>query len=148
MLLKLDSANAFDTIEHDPMINIMKHMGFNDKWLSWIKSIFFLGRSSILLNGVPGRQFHYRCGVPQGDPLSPLIFVLAANLLQSAINEAFRNGLIQLPFPNNGQMDYPIVQYADDIILLMPACPLQALTINNILNKYAQSIGLKINFHK
>ncbi|XP_073357964.1 uncharacterized protein [Aegilops tauschii subsp. strangulata] len=40
VLLKLDFAKAFDTIEHDSMIKIMKHMGFNDKWLSWIQAIF------------------------------------------------------------------------------------------------------------
>jgi len=148
MLFKLDFAKAFDTIEHDPMINIMNNMGFNDKRLSWIKSIFSSSRSSILLNGVPGRQFHCRRGVCQGDPLSPLIFVLAADLLQSAINDAYRNGLIQLPFPSNGQMDYPIVQYANNTIFLMPSCPCQALIIKNILTNYAQSIGLKINFHK
>ena len=37
MLLKLDFAKAFDTIEHEAMIDIMKSMGFNDKWLSWIR---------------------------------------------------------------------------------------------------------------
>ena len=74
--------------------------------------------------------------------------MLAVDLLQSAINEAYREGKIQLPFPSNGNMDYPIVQYADDTILLMPACPHQALIIRGILTKYAQSIGLKINFHK
>ena len=34
------------------------------------------------------------------------------------------------------------------MILAMPACPLQATTIKNILSDYATSIGLKINFHK
>lgn len=148
VLLKLDFAKAFDTIEHEPMINNMKHMGFNDKWLSWIKCIFSSGRSSVLLNGVPGREFHCRRGVRQGDPLSPLILVLAADLLQSAINDAYRRGLIQLPFPCVGDMDYPVIQYADDTILLMPACAQQAATIKGILSDYAQSIGLKINFQK
>lgn len=148
IFLKLDFAKAFDTIEHKAMLEIMKHMGFNDKWLGWIRSLFTSGKSSVLLNGVPSRQFFCKCGVRQGDPLSPLIFVLAAYLLQAAINEAFRQGKINLPFPRQNQNDYPVVQYADDTILIMPACPAQALLIKDILTDYASSIGLKINFHK
>ena len=130
------------------MLVIMKNMGFNDKWLGWIQCIFSSGKSAVLQNGVPGRQFHCKCGVRQGDHLSPLIFVLAADLLQAAINDAFSRGEISLPFPCNSQKDYPVIQYADNTILAMPACPAQATTIKNILSDYATSIGLKINFHK
>ena len=97
VLLKLDFAKAFDTIQHGAMLQIMKHMGFNDKWLSWIKNIFSTRKSLVLLNGVLGRQFICKSGVRQGDPLSPLLFVIAADLLQAAINDAFRQGKISLP---------------------------------------------------
>lgn len=71
-----------------------------------------------------------------------------ADLLQAAINDAFRKGKIQLPFPCVSQTDYPVIQYADDTILAMPACPQQAAIIKEILVDYASSIGLRINFHK
>jgi retron-type reverse transcriptase len=148
MLLKLDFAKAFDTIDHSAMLSIMKQMGFDRKWLKWIQLIFSSGKSAVLLNGVPGRQFFCKRGVRQGDPLSPLIFVSAADLLQSAINKAFREGLLKAPFTPDYGMDYPIVQYADDTLIIMPAEQDQVRVMKGILERYANSTGLKINFHK
>jgi hypothetical protein len=45
-------------------------------------------------------------------------------------------------------MDFPIVQYADDTLIIMQACPSQIVLMKEIFNKYALSTGLQINFHK
>jgi len=72
----------------------------------------------VLLNGVPGKTFHCKRGVRQGDPLFPLLFVLAADFLQSMINKAKDMGLLQLPIPTGTANDFPIVQYADDTLII------------------------------
>jgi hypothetical protein len=34
IILKLDFEKAFDKIEHQAMLNIMRHTSFGDKWLA------------------------------------------------------------------------------------------------------------------
>jgi len=102
----------------------------------------------VLLNGVPGKDFHCRRGVRQGDPLSPLLFVLAADLLQSIVNKAYQMGLFQLPIPNRDIENFPIVQYADDTLQIMHADARQLFCLKALLHSFAISTGLKVNFHK
>lgn len=88
ILLKLDFEKVFDKVEHYVIIDMLKHKGFPDKWVQLIHAILSSGSSSILFYGVPGKPFKYKQGVRQGDPLSPLLFVLVVDLLQSVINDA------------------------------------------------------------
>jgi hypothetical protein len=88
VILKLDFEKAFDKIEHQAILQIMRHKGFRNIWISWVKCILEPGTSYVLLNGVPGKVFHCKRGVRQGDPLSPLLFFLATGLLQSLVNQA------------------------------------------------------------
>lgn len=74
----------------------------------------------MLLNGVPGKTFHCRRGVKQGDPLSPLLFVLAADLLQLILNKGIELGLLNLPIPAPSP-DFPVIQYADDTLIVLEA---------------------------
>jgi retron-type reverse transcriptase len=55
IIVKLDFAKAFDIIEHEAILQILKHKGFDDKFLLWVTSILSTSTSSILLNGVPSK---------------------------------------------------------------------------------------------
>jgi retron-type reverse transcriptase len=132
IILKLDFEKAFKKIEHKVIIQVMKHKGFPDKWLGWIRGILTSGTSSILLNGVSRKVFHCRRGVRQGDSLSPLLFVLLADLLQSIVNKAMEMGILKLPIDVGYTSYFPIIHYANDTLLVMEACPQQLFALKAI----------------
>jgi hypothetical protein len=147
VILKLDFAKAFDTVEHEAIIKVFRCFGCDERWLSWMHMLMSTGTSEVLLNGVPGKKFFCHRGVRQGDPLSPLLFVGVSDLLQGMVNQLFNSGVLHAPLniPNN---DFPIVQYADDTLLILQACPNQLAALKITLEDFATATGLRVNYAK
>jgi hypothetical protein len=40
-IVKLDFEKSFDRVEYSAMLLMLKHMGFGDKWIAWIKYILY-----------------------------------------------------------------------------------------------------------
>ena len=51
--LKIDLHKAFDSVNREFVISIMRKMGFPDKWLAWIKECISTPTFSIMINGSP-----------------------------------------------------------------------------------------------
>ena len=63
-------------------------MGFSRRWLNWISLILSTASTKIILNGLPGHRICHARGLRQGDPLSPLVFVIAMEALNALIKNA------------------------------------------------------------
>jgi hypothetical protein len=74
--------------------------------------------------------------------------VLAIDLLQSIPNKAKKERVLKLPIRVGYTEDFPIIQYADDTLLIMEACPRQLIILRAILNSFVASTGLKVNYSK
>jgi hypothetical protein len=107
-------------VEHSTIIQVLSHMGFPPRWIVWVRGILSSASSAVLLNGVPGKYLKCKRGVRQGDPLSPLLFVLASELLQVLVNKAANINLLKAPIPQP-TTNFPIVQYADDTLSNSPS---------------------------
>ena len=82
------------------------------------------------------------------DPLSPLLFVPAADLLQSLINKALEQGQLNLPIPCTSDKHFPIIQYANDTLIIMEGCLRQLQVLKDILQVFTAARGLQVNYSK
>jgi hypothetical protein len=134
IILKLDFEKAFDLVEHSTVLEMLHAKGFPPKWLSWVKELLSTATSSVLLNGTARKDFKCSRGVRQGDPLSPLLFAIVADLLQCVINREYNLGNLLPPFPQRTDTLFPIIQYADDTILIMQADEDQLALLKRLLH--------------
>ncbi len=100
----------------------------------------------MLLNGIPGCSFHYRRGLQQGDPLSPLLFILCLDVLFRMLDSAAN--LLGLPSVGVGNARIHTLQYADDILLFFDDSCRSAGVNKGVLDCFTAASGLKINFGK
>jgi hypothetical protein len=146
IVIKLDFKKAFDSVKWDSLLAILEHRGFPPRFCRWIRDILTTGKTAILLNGIPGPWINCKNGLRQGDPLSPFLFNMVADVLRNLISHACDLGLLAHPIAPN--LPCPVLQYADDTLILASATPAAATHLRSILDDFAAATGLGINFHK
>ena len=122
--------------------------GFSTEWCALIDSFVLGGSVAIKVNNDTGKYFQTKKGLRQGDPLSPILFNIVADMLAILIERAKSKGQIEGVIPHLVDGGLSILQYADDTILFMEHDIEKARNLKLILSAFKQLSGLKINFHK
>ena len=105
-------------------------------------------RFSVLVNGSPRGFFRAFNRLRQRDPLSPLLFIVAAHVLNRMLALSLSNNLISgIQFPNGGPQVLNI-QYADDTLLFLSLEEQGIINLKRILGCFQVCFGFKINFGK
>ena len=111
-------------------------MGFGDRWRSWLKTCATTVRFSVLVNGSPVGFFGSSRGLQQGDPLSPLLFLLIMEVLSLILKKTKKGSFIQ-GFHAGPCISTSIrishLLFADDTILFCDASKEQILSIRLVL---------------
>ena len=139
ILLSIDFEKAFDSLSWDFLFEALKTFGFGPSLLNWVNLLYKDGKSCILNNGFSSPYFNIGRGVRQGDPLSPYLFVLAAEVMAIAIRRKKEIVGIQID-----KIKIKISQYADDTTLFLNNVNSLEEALK-LLDKYGKISGLKIN---
>ncbi|MCH96329.1 LINE-1 reverse transcriptase like [Trifolium medium] len=147
LLLKVDFEKAYDSVNWKYLNFVLRKMKFPTKWMEWMKACIFTSSMSILVNGSPTEDFVVGKGLRQGDPLSPFLFLLAAEGLTRLTHKAVEIGTFK-GFKVSEELKYDILQFADDTILIGEGSWDNLWSIKTILRSFEMVSGLKVNFFK
>jgi len=143
MIFSIDFEKAFDKLEWDFIFKVLRHYGFGETLCKWISLFYTNIESCIINNGYTSNYFKVSRGVRQGDPSSPYLFILAAEILSTAIrNESNIKG-----YTING-IETKVSQYADDTLFFLDGSKTSLLNVIKILDMYKICSGLCINYDK
>lgn len=73
-------------------MDLLQHLRFPVRFRDWVSALLSTATSRVLINGVLGDPLKHGRGLCQGDPLSPLLFVLAIDPLHHLLSKATAQG--------------------------------------------------------
>jgi hypothetical protein len=148
LALKIDISKAFDTLEWSFLLNVLKQFGFNETFCNWILVILKSAYLSISINGKAHGYFNCTRGVRQGDPLSPLLFCLAEDVLSRSISKLVSDGKLDLIKGTRNHLVPSHTFYADDLMIFCKGKLSGLNALKSLFDSYAVESGQIINNSK
>jgi exonuclease III len=137
----VDFQRAFDNVDRNLLWYKLVQEGVSTKMLAAIKAIYHTVRSCVKYNDCMSEFFLSHCGVKQGEPLSPFLFVMFINDMVANINHDL-NDIVDVH-----ELQLFLLLYADDSVIFAKSKEsLQAML--NDLNEYCCTWGLTVNTAK
>ncbi|VFQ89741.1 unnamed protein product [Cuscuta campestris] len=146
-IVKLDMAKAFDRVEWSYLIKILDKLGFNLHSQKLLMANLVGLHLSILINGSPAGFFQMKRGVKQGDPLSPLLFLISSEGFTRMINLHMNS--TYLGSYNTG--NHPLIShlaFADDLVVFLNGDTRNLKKFRRILEVYQKGSGQQVNLNK
>lgn len=143
MIIKIHLEKAYDRLEWSYVQSTLEATCFNEDSVRNIAARISTSKLAVRLNGKVWEWFTPSRGIRQGDPISPLFFVLCIERLSHLIEEEISAGRWKgIKVTRSG----PTVLYlffANDMLLFGEATMQQATTMKQCLDQFCSQSGQK-----
>lgn len=138
MAIKTDMMKAYDRLEWSFMEKTLRLMGFDERWVKLVIICITYISYGVLINGRPHGIVTPSRGLKQGDPLSPFIFILCAEVLGHAFSLAEEEGILEGIKVDVGSPAVSHLLFANDSLFFCRAERTQVEEIKRILDDYSK----------
>lgn len=147
-MVKLDIKRAYDEVDRGFMLEVFRRFGFSNEWIQWVSSCIQTPRFSVLINGSPQGFFEQEKGIRQGDPLSPFLFIIMAEVLGRLIQRQRELGQWKGIKITETVEPLTHLQFVDDTFLAGVASIEEANVMKETIELYGRISGQFINWKK
>ncbi|XP_062104168.1 uncharacterized protein LOC133815329 [Humulus lupulus] len=145
--IKIDLSKAYDIVDWQFLEGLLRAFCFPMKFVCWIMTCVRNTSYSLLLNGRVQGSFKGKKGLRQGDPMSPLLFVLIMEYLTRSLQLAARASTFRY-HPMCNSLKLLNLCFADDLILFCKGSLSAVRIFKEALGKFSEATGLSINTNK
>jgi len=142
--LFVDFKKAYDRVYHGYLFRILEHVGVRGRFLALLRNMYRETKYFIRIGDHLSEPFAPTRGAKQGDPLSPILFILFLNDL---LSKSSSTGGAQVPGGREGIGRCPGLMYADDVIALENSLEDTQKTLDGIY-EWGQTYGMDIGHDK
>ncbi|KAL0342521.1 UNVERIFIED_CONTAM: hypothetical protein Scaly_1914700 [Sesamum calycinum] len=147
VVFKLDMTKACDRVSWEFLYQILQRKGFPQHWIGLVANAISHCWFSVLVNGEHEGFFHSTRGLRQGDPLSPALFVLAADYLSRGLERLFAAHPMMF-YQAPGLIRVSHQAFADDLMIFTTMCCQNMELLRDFLRAYERVSGQLINCSK
>ena len=143
LLLCLDFEKAFDSLDWGFLEKVLVAFGFKHDIRKWIQILYKDIKSAISVNGNISEWFTISRGCRQGDPVSPYLFIICAEIMAIMIRENKDIKGISI-----NDIETKLTQYADDSEVLLEGDRKSFEETIQTVNRFSNISGLHLNTRK
>ena len=147
VVLKIDLSKAYDRVNWLYIRLLLTHLGFHINIIRWVMCCITMVSFAILINGVASPFFHVERGLRQGCPLSPLLFLLVAEVLSRFIKKAKADGDFK-GINISPSLAITHLLFVDDILIFCDSSHRGLQTLVEGMDLFWRAIGMLINDDK
>ncbi|KAE9039799.1 hypothetical protein PR001_g7355, partial [Phytophthora rubi] len=143
LALLLDFCKAYDSVDRDFLYGVLMWLGCPEQYVQAIRRLHDGTSVRFLANGYKSRSVKVSCGIRQGCPLAPLLFLLVLEALYRRIDAEPRVLGVMLK-SDSGKVQLKVGGYADDTASYVRS-EAEVTIILVITGKFARASGLRLN---